>query len=306
MNLGLKVVEGFALLSPSRVRRDVLDAAKPARQIGHLRRPVPVALRLGLAPRLRVLCHPAVPSPHQVLYKVCAASGFRITGDPDAPHDVAFHTMKTRGECGLPASTPVVNRACIDVSKRCVARAFAEAFGRELAVDPAAHHGPIVEKSDENHAHDGRVLDGPLDPGEVRADRVYQRLVDATDGEEVVDLRTPIYGGRIPVVIEKRRPVPRRFDNFQRNLRLHEPADVFTDDERERLLRFAALIGLEFGELDVLRDRDGRLYVVDANNRPAGPAKELEPAHKRRAFDRMVEHFGWMVGDAMARAHAAA
>lgn len=306
MSLGLKVVKGLALLSPPMVRRGVLDAATPARQIGHLRRPIPVALRLGLAPRLTVLCHPAVPSPHQVLYKVCAASGFRITGDPEAPHDVAFHTMKTRGACRLPASTPVVNRACADVSKRRVARAFAEAFGYDLTVDPTAHHGPIVEKSDENHAHDGRVLDGPLDPDEVRADRVYQRLVETTEGEEVVDLRTPIYGGEIPIVIEKRRPVPRRFDNFQRNLRLHEPCAAFSDDERERLRRFTSLLGLEFGELDVLRDRDGRLYVVDANNRPAGPAKELEPADKHRAFDRMVEHFARLVAGAIERAPAVA
>ncbi len=304
MSLSLKVVEGLALLSPPAVRRGVLDAAKPARQIGHLRHPVPIVLRLGLAPRLRVLCHPAVPSPHQVLYKVCAANGYRITGDPDAPHDVAFHTMKTRGACRLPAATPVVNRACTDVSKRRVAAAFAEVFGYGLAVDPAAHQGPIVEKSDENHAHDGRVLDGPLAPEAIDPDRVYQRLVDATDGEEVVDLRTPIYAGSIPVVIEKRRPIPRRFDNFQRNLRLHEPDAIFSDDERGRLLRFASLLGLEFGELDVLRDRDGRLYVVDANNRPAGPAKELEPGDKRRAFDRMVARFASLVESAVARVDA--
>ena len=302
MSLSLKVVKGLALLSPPTVRRGVFDAATPARQIGHLRHPVGVALRLGLAPRLRVLCHPAVPSPHQVLYKVCAANGYRITGDPDAPHDVAFHTMKTRGACRLPASTPVVNRACADVSKRRVAAAFAEAFGYGLAVDPAVHEGPVVEKSDENHAHDGRVLDGPLRPEDVRADRVYQRLVDATEGDDVVDLRTPIYAGTIPIVIEKRRPVPRRFDNFQHDLRLHEPEAVFSDDERERLRRFAGLLGLEFGELDVLRDRGGRLYVVDANNRPAGPAKELEPRDKRRAFDRMVPRFAALVEAAIERA----
>lgn len=305
MTTGVKIVKALALAAPPRRRRAVWDAADRAGRIANLRPALPTALRLALAPRLRVLCHPAMPSFHQVLYKVCAANGYAITGDPDAPRDLAAHTMKTRGTCALPAGEPVLNRDCVDVSKTHVAEVFAQVFGYPLLVDPTTHEGLIVEKSDENSAHDGRVLRGPLDPSQIRPGRVYQRLIDATDGEQAIDLRTPLMGGEIPTVIEKRRPVGRRFENFQDDLRLHEPADAFSADERAKLSRLAARLGLDFGEVDALRDRDGRLYVVDVNNRPAGPAKELREDLKRHAFDRMAERFAALVGEVRARAEAA-
>lgn len=302
MSVGLKIIKGLALGAPPRRRREAWEAVERARRIAHLRPATSTALRLAIAPRLRVLCHPAVPSFHQVLYKVCAANGYAITGDPDAPRDLAAHTMKTRGACGLPEGEPVLNRRCVDVSKSRVAEVFAEVFGYSLAVDPATYEGWIVEKSDENSAHDGRILKGPLAPDRLRSGRVYQRLVDAAEGAQAVDLRTPLMGGEVPIVIEKRRPLERRFENYQDELRLHEPRDVYSADELAKLSRLAARLGLDFGEVDGLRDRDGRLYVVDVNNRPAGPAKELREDLKRRAFDRMVARFAVLVHDVRAAA----
>lgn len=291
MVLALKAFKAISLLAPPSRRRAAWDAADRARRIADLRAPVPVALRLALAPRLRVLCYPAVPSHNQLLYKLCAASGFLIHGDAETPYDAAAHTMKTRGGCSLGQEVPVINRACVDVSKSRVAAVFEKTFDYALAVDPTRHEGPIVEKSEDNSAHDGRILPGPLDREAIRPGRVYQRLVDATEGERAVDLRTPVIGGTIPVVIEKRRPLARRFENYQDDLRVHDPAMIYSLQERTDLLRLAAQLGLDFGEMDVLRDRDGRLFVVDVNNRPAGPAKELRPDLKRRAFDAMLPCF---------------
>ncbi len=42
--------------------------------------------------------------------------------------------------------------------------------------------------------------------------------------------------------------------------------------EISNLLQFCQLMGMDYGELDVLRDRqDGRIYVVDANSTPLPP-----------------------------------
>lgn len=42
--------------------------------------------------------------------------------------------------------------------------------------------------------------------------------------------------------------------------------------EAELLLRLCRALGLDYGELDVLRDvEDGKLYVVDVNNTPWAP-----------------------------------
>ena len=47
-------------------------------------------------------------------------------------------------------------------------------------------------------------------------------------------------------------------------------------DELNKIHRFCAKIGMDYGEVDVLRDRDdGRIYIVDANNTPSGPPSPI-------------------------------
>lgn len=292
---GLKATRLSALAVPADRRRAVNDAADRAWELRHLVPAVPAALRAGYAPRATLLTHPAVPSRNQLVTKIALHLGYRIHGAPDGPHDLAQHTMKTRGVCDLPEATPTVNRACTDVSKGHVAAVFERVFGYALAVDPTTHEGRIVEKSESNSAHDGRILDGPLAPGDVAPGKVYQRFVEATTGTAAVDFRTALIDGQIPVVIEKHRPEARRFENFQNHFVVHDPASVYSDDEREKLTALARALGLDFGEMDVLRDADGRLYVVDVNNRPASPAKELPVSEQRRILATMAAPFREMV-----------
>ncbi len=53
-----------------------------------------------------------------------------------------------------------------------------------------------------------------------------------------------------------------------------------------------------YGELDLLRDTDGRLYVVDANNTPYWPQEHLSRPQRKRAlaliaasYERLLERF---------------
>jgi hypothetical protein len=49
-------------------------------------------------------------------------------------------------------------------------------------------------------------------------------------------------------------------------------------------------IGLDFGELDLLRDRaDGRIYVVDVNPTVNGPTVVLSASDIRKWFDAYCE-----------------
>ena len=59
----------------------------------------------------------------------------------------------------------------------------------------------------------------------------------------------------------------------------------------------ARKLGIDYGEFDVLRDKDRRIYVVDANNTPYGPPNELSEGDCTRAlvllaneFVRLIEH----------------
>jgi len=62
------------------------------------------------------------------------------------------------------------------------------------------------------------------------------------------------------------------------------PADCYSSEEVGTLVRFCALIGMDYGELDVVRDSHSRLiYVVDANRTPIKP-RGLAVADEDAAF----------------------
>jgi glutathione synthase/RimK-type ligase-like ATP-grasp enzyme len=83
-----------------------------------------------------------------------------------------------------------------------------------------------------------------------------------------------------------------RFSNENTSAELHETGTVLTTAEVERLLRFCAFIGLDYGELDVLRDKvDGRIYVVDVNSTPDGPPNHLSGPQSEIALARLGAAF---------------
>jgi len=73
---------------------------------------------------------------------------------------------------------------------------------------------------------------------------------------------------------------------------LFSPADVLASHEVELCRNFCREIGLDYGELDVLRDRkDGQIYIVDANNTPAGPPNGLTEESRQTAIRLMAACF---------------
>lgn len=259
-----------------------------------------VGYRIYTRPRRRILCHPGRPSGDQILFKLCAWNGYEIVRSPTDDYDLAFHFCRG-GACGLPPDRRVLNRACEDISKRHVAAVFAQTFGYGLSVDPTTYDGELVCKSNANATHDGAVLRGPLPARALDPSRVYQRLVRAEERDEAIDLRTPIYAGQVPLVYEKRRPLARRFAAKNTSVRVREAEEVYTTEELALLGRFAQAMGLDFGELDVLRDRqDGRIYVVDVANTPGGPPFNIPPAEAGKAMRRLGAAFHALVENARA------
>jgi hypothetical protein len=159
-------------------------------------------------------------------------------------------------------------------------------------VDPLAYYGPCVEKSNRNARHDGHIVFAPA--AAPRAGAVYQRLINNAVREDLVeDIRVPVINGTVPFAYLKYRSIAARFDS-NRNLavRLCAAEDVLSAAEIRNIGRFTRSIGLDYGELDVLRDRDdGRIYVVDANKTPAGPSYRLPSADFRRAVKMLALAF---------------
>jgi hypothetical protein len=185
----------------------------------------------------------------------------------------------TTGRIPAGHGLPIINARCADVSKSRIAAVFEKVSGRALAVDPTTWRGPMVEKSELNGAHDGRVLQGPCEPHRAM---VYQRLIDNGDGSGMVeDLRCPTVDGEVAAVFLKRRPVTRRFANANTEVRELDPRTALSDDERALIAAFCREFGLDWGGVDVLRDRSsGEIWIVDANKTDMGPPTALPVRRK--------------------------
>jgi hypothetical protein len=244
--------------------------------------------------RPTIAFYPDKPRPWYFIWPVMHVSGAKLIDDVSKADIVFQFDDSTETDNAVPAvkdGARLVNFCCQDVSKTTVAEVFERASGYTLKVDPTTHQGRMVEKSELNAAHDGRVLEGPLDaPVEGKA---YQLLIDnEIEGGLVEDLRCCLVGGRPTVVFRKRRPLERRFLNENVEVLLDEPANCYTADEIAVIERFAAELGLDWGGVDILRDRmSGRIYIVDANKTDMGPPVALKLAAKLRATRRMARAF---------------
>ena len=236
---------------------------------------------------------PDAPRPWYLIWAVGRAAGVRAVSDLSSADAVFFFedaTCSTPPPLAAPPHARLINFACADVSKSRVAAVFEDVFGYPLAVDPAAHDGPMVEKSEDNGAHDGRLVDGPREPA---PGRVYQRMVDTLREDGLVeDMRCPTILGACDVVFLKRRPAATRFANANDEVVLTSADACFSPEERARLSAFTRAMGLDWGGLDVLRDRrDGRIYVVDVNKTDMGPPTALRLLDKVRATRRLARLF---------------
>ncbi len=238
-----------------------------------------------------VLVHPDWPSKRASIMAYADALGWAVTNRKETPArfkgavriQLAFddRTEKRQAQPGM------WNGQCLDISKSTLDRHHRDVFGYGLAVDPAAHAGPMLEKSEGNAVHDGREIQGPIDPIKVQPGKVYQRILDnRTDQGLYEDLRVVVIDGQLPVVYRKRKSQDVRYTNETAEVDLAKsPESVLSEAEIAQILAISARMCAEFAELDVLRDRqDGRIHCVDLNPTPYGPPAGLPEPEKSRAL----------------------
>lgn len=233
--------------------------------------------------------------PWYLVWAVSRLAGGRFTRNA-AEADVVMHFEDKTVSPNAPPlrvkpGARLVNFDCHDVSKSRVAQVFEQSFGYPLAIEPTYHLGEAVEKSEINGAHDGRILQcpAPAQPG-----RVYQRLIDnrGLDLDHVDDLRTCTVDGKPVVVFVKRRPMAKRFQNTNSEVLMRTPEQMFSETEITKIGAFMRGMGMNWGAIDVLRDRDdGKLYVVDANKTDMGPPIGLPLAEKMAATRKLAAAF---------------
>lgn len=212
---------------------------------------------------------PQRPPPWYLAWIASSWIGARSAASAECADAAFYFEDATWGPGVQTGSIPCINGACTDVSKSEVARVFERVFGYPLAIDPEREAGAAVEKGEINGAHDGRIVTCPRS---ASPRLVYQKLIETGDEDYVEDLRTPCIGGRPVVVFIKRRPRAERFENHNTSVSLGDPEKLFSADEIERIGVFAREMKLDWGGLDILRDRaSGRLYIVDVNKTDMPP-----------------------------------
>lgn len=224
---------------------------------------------------------PDVPHARYMIRAAAMRAGIglaRSEAEADAVFFFEDETVSTATVCSHPV---IFNFRCTDISKSHVAAVFAQVFGYELAVDPRSWRGQAVEKGERNGAHDGRIVDCPCEP---LAGKTYQRLVDTVREDGFAyDLRTHCVGSKPLIVWEKRRAPEDRFLPPNLAVTTMGPEEAFSADELTKISAFCDTMGADWCGLDVLRDRDGRIYVVDVNKTDTGPIIALPLSQKLKS-----------------------
>jgi hypothetical protein len=223
-----------------------------------------------------ILFYPDVPHERYTIYKICYLLGYKIVNNPKKNFYLAINwqdcTYRTSDDelSNLIKKFEVINAKCRDISKKKVDSIFKEVFGYSIMIDPLTHKGNCVIKSNINAQHDGKVITCPID--KIKEGYVYQKVINNQfDDNFVQDIRVPIFKEEIPFVYLKYKVINERFSNPSRVV-IAKPYEVLSQEEIKKIILFCKKIGLEYGELDVLRDNnDGRLYIVDANSTPYDP-----------------------------------
>jgi hypothetical protein len=267
-----------------------IDRAIAADAAGFLGLYVTVSLKAlatrWLAPGPRIWFTPDRPRPWYLVWAAAAWAGASVVADPSQADAAFYFDDTTRADPAPPTHACAFNFGCSDISKSRVAEVFESVFGYPLALDAAKADGLGVEKGEANGVHDGRLV---WLPTRARPAKVYQKLVDNIDNGLAVDLRTPIVGGRPVVVFIKKRPAETRFANFNATVELAAPEDIYTPAEIGRLTAFARAMKLDWGGLDVLRDKpSGRIYIVDVNKTDMGPPTALPFLAKLKALSSLA------------------
>jgi hypothetical protein len=223
---------------------------------------------------VRIWFTPHRPRPWYIIWAASVWAGVRFARSPDEADAAFYFEDQTIAAPPAPRHARAFNFGCRDVSKSNVAAVMESVFGYPLAIDPRLYQGDAVEKSELNGVHDGRLVQCPCDP---EPGKTYQHVIRTEDQwGAAVDLRTACVGGHAVVVFVKTKPAAARFSIQNTSVRARAPEEVFSVFELEEIARFCAAMKLDWGGLDILREREsGRLYVVDVNKTDTGPAVVL-------------------------------
>jgi len=236
-----------------------------------------------------ILIYPDKLKDHYKVKMILDHLGYPCTYNTGDAYDVVFNSsQKELHEFDLKTTKTIINGRCNNVLKNNVDSKWEAVTGRGLSVNPMEFKGWCVEKPLKQGTNSGRFV---LCPRKPKLGFGYFRWVDTRDGYMMLnDYRVIICKGEIILCLLKSRPdnEPFRFSQYNYD---YVETSYFSKKEVNHILTFSRLMGLDFGEIDVLRSNfDGEIYVVDVNNL-AGYGYFRNKKYLRYVSDKFKEAF---------------
>ena len=213
-----------------------------------------------------ILIYPDKLKDHYKVKMILDHLGYPCTYNTGDAYDVVFNSsQKELHEFDLKTTKTIINGRCNNVLKNNVDSKWEAVTGRGLSVNPMEFKGWCVEKTLKQGTNSGRFVMCPHPP---KKDFGYFKWVDTRDENMMLnDYRMVICGGKVILCLIKRKPQdnPFRFSHTG-YIKVNE-MHYFSTGEINNIVTFTQAIGLDFGEIDVLRSNfDGEVYVIDVNN----------------------------------------
>ncbi len=227
-----------------------------------------------------VLFYPDYPKTGSTVARTLRALNINITNNPKEGYDSVFFWLdETEIKDPVKILSPLnlaskaFNQNCTDISKSTVDRIFEDIFNYSIKVNPLTFEGKCLEKCDENALG---VMDEIMCPITTpKEGYVYQKIIDNTVNEDyIADMRVIIFGEDIPFIIDKWIPKAKRYKKKGKtslDYKYHRKNtnDLLSLEEQKNIIKMAKTMGLDCGEMDILRDKiDGKIYIIDVNKTP--------------------------------------
>lgn len=162
----------------------------------------------------------------------------------------------------------VVNLHCNNLDRFYIDEVFTEVFGYSSLAKTGERC--VKKENCQGGGHYGVIMECPAKKDEGF---IYQKFIDCRINEDTIRVIRPvIFGRKIKALIIKESDSK---DPFEQNDKIskeyfYNKKDwiFFSDYEIKQMEQVAERLGLDYGEYDVVRDKDNRIYIIDVNNIP--------------------------------------
>ena len=221
---------------------------------------------------MKLLTYPHIAKKGSKLWQICQDLGIEITNDiNNFDKAIYWNTNPKSIPDARISKVRAINIRCTNVLKNFVDSTWQRVCGYTITVNPKNCPYKYVQKSIYQYrSHTGEKHDGKIFHKNRNPDKnyVYQKYVQTKTKDRYVTIRVPVFNNHIPCLFLKKSF--HRFKESRMRIEIIWPdkiKDYIKPKELKWLRRFNQLAGVDFAEIDMIRDvNTGKIYVIDINN----------------------------------------